>query len=66
MLRARFKTSCRDASLAGSKGACAIPGAFCRLAYRCLWDDSSDNHASEVFSNENIICVASAFGVYKY
>ena len=37
-----------------------------RLAARCLWDESMDNHASDVFSNESIICVASAYGVYKY
>lgn len=37
-----------------------------RMASRCLWDEKTDNYASDIFMNESIFCVATAFGVYHY
>jgi hypothetical protein len=41
-------------------------GAGARMQVNCLWDSDTDNLAQETFSNETIICVVMAFGVYFY
>ncbi|PRP86389.1 Tctex1 domain-containing protein 2 [Planoprotostelium fungivorum] len=37
-----------------------------RMACRCFWDSDNDSHASEIYSNDSLFCVAAAFGVYYY
>ncbi|GAX80430.1 hypothetical protein CEUSTIGMA_g7869.t1 [Chlamydomonas eustigma] len=37
-----------------------------RLGCRGFWDPKTDNFATEIFQNESLFCVATAFGVYLY
>ncbi|CAG8506350.1 4593_t:CDS:2 [Ambispora leptoticha] len=41
-------------------------GEGARMQCQCYWDSDTDNIAQEVFTNESLICVAVAFGVYLY
>jgi len=41
-------------------------GAGVKTTSRCLWDNDNDNWASDVFMNENLFCVATAFGCFVY
>ncbi|CAM9277509.1 unnamed protein product, partial [Choristocarpus tenellus] len=35
-----------------------------RVASRCLWDTSTDNHASVHYKTQSLWCSAMVFGVY--
>lgn len=37
-----------------------------KMAGRCLWDSDTDSYATDLYINETLFCVASAFGVYLY
>ena len=37
-----------------------------RMGCRCFWDSETDSNASEVFINDKLFCVASAYAVYLY
>ncbi|DBA77501.1 TPA: Tctex1 domain-containing protein 2 [Trebouxia sp. C0004] len=41
-------------------------GEAVRMGCRCFWDPKTDDYAQQVFSNETLFCVASAYGVYLY
>ncbi|XP_076370276.1 dynein light chain Tctex-type protein 2B-like [Tachypleus tridentatus] len=37
-----------------------------RIGSRCLWDSDTDNYASDIFMNDSLFCVATAFATYYY
>mmetsp|Transcript_40362 Transcript_40362/g.73029 ORF Transcript_40362/g.73029 Transcript_40362/m.73029 type:complete len:125 (+) Transcript_40362:47-421(+) len=37
-----------------------------RMGTRCFWDADTDSYVSEMYSNESLFCVATAYGVYLY
>ena len=37
-----------------------------RVSNRCFWDYETDHCASETYSNDNIFCLATAYGIYVY
>ena len=37
-----------------------------RVTNRCFWDYETDHCASETYTNDNIFCLATAYGVYVY
>lgn len=41
-------------------------GAGSKYIARCVWDAECDSQISDYFTNENIVCVVSVFGVYIY
>ena len=43
-----------------------LRGQGVRMGTRCFWDSSTDNSASETFSNESLYAAVVAYGVYLY
>ena len=37
-----------------------------RVSNRCFWDYETDHCASETYTNDNIFCLATAYGIYVY
>ena len=37
-----------------------------RIVNRCFWDFETDNVVSETYTNDNIYCLVTAYGVYCY
>ncbi|XP_013772186.1 tctex1 domain-containing protein 2-like isoform X1 [Limulus polyphemus] len=37
-----------------------------KIGSRCLWDSDTDNYASDIFMNDSLFCVATAFATYYY
>ena len=37
-----------------------------RVGSRCFWDGDTDTCVSEVYRNETLFCVATAYGIYVY
>ena len=37
-----------------------------RMGCRCFWDSETDSQASDVFINEHLFCVATAYAIYLY
>lgn len=36
------------------------------MTCRCLWDIQTDNYASYIYSNRNIFCAVTVFGLFYY
>jgi hypothetical protein len=41
-------------------------GSGVRVGTRCLWDPAADNMASEMFVNDALFAVCTAYGAYLY
>nr|XP_046156445.1 dynein light chain Tctex-type protein 2B isoform X3 [Oncorhynchus gorbuscha] len=37
-----------------------------KMAARCFWDADTDSYAQDIFMNDSLFCVATAFGSYFY
>jgi hypothetical protein len=39
-------------------------GEGARMGLRCFWDSTTDNYASDTYTNDSLFCVATAYAVY--